>query len=273
MGDPRTHRGRAAQCTAVSLGCTCCRQRAMRGRDGNGEEVGMGMRWGMRWMLCPTALTPPHSPVVAAITTWHALPRLVPLPAARIQAGAVLRGHAGCACCIQQRAVGAVTAGLAVPRAVLPWGHGPGERWGHDEGMGWDNEGLPLTEMSSQERGQGGPQWLNTDPGTVVQSGAVFWGMDHQHRTISHHHPRHLPSPLSALGTHGGRAAGCRDAPGAVALHRAPRDVQSRSGTGAGGPVHRRLSTHSRVSRGSRAHPLPQAWGVSMSPPIALAWG
>lgn len=240
---------------------------------GNGDGTAMGMTMGMRWMLCPAALTAPRLPVVAAITSWHALPRPVPLPAARIQAGAALRGHAGCACCIQQRAVGAVTAGLAVPRAVLPWGHGPGEQWGRDEGMGWDDEGSPLTEMSSQEWGQGGPQWLNADPGTAVQSGAAFWGTGHQHRMIPHHHPHHLPSLLSALGTHCGRAVGCRDAPGAVALHRAPRGVQSRSGTGAGGPARRRLSTHSTVSRGSRAHPLPGAWGVSMSPPIALAWG
>lgn len=44
-----------------------------------------------------------------------------------------------------------------------------------DVTRGWDgeNEGSPLTEMSSQERGQGGPQWLNTDPGTAAQSGAV----------------------------------------------------------------------------------------------------
>lgn len=63
LGDPRTHRGRAAQCTAVSPGCRCCGQRAARGGDGDEMRMGllMGWQWGwgdaMPYCPHPTPLT------------------------------------------------------------------------------------------------------------------------------------------------------------------------------------------------------------------------
>lgn len=60
LGDPRTHRGRAAQCTAVSPGCRCCGQRAARGGDGDEMRMGLLMGWQWGWGGCYALLPSPH---------------------------------------------------------------------------------------------------------------------------------------------------------------------------------------------------------------------